>query len=197
MKPEELKKWFNEEFWPLYQSFVKTPQPTKYKAGAKGEALKKVLRENPSKELRERVLMAIREQIRHRTGFYKKSGSMQRYNEVTVYQKFYSNRHAVTWWNQMGWEDEIPGSVEIEDFERGDRPVQKVCVNSECNLPSMGPKIDWCETHHPDTRGFEPLLKAKLKEMGLWKLKDETIEQWQMRCKADSVKKLKSMGMMK
>jgi hypothetical protein len=197
MKKEDLTTWFNDEFWPLYQSFVKTPFPTKYKAGTKGEALKKILRENPSSDLRDRMLSAVREQIKHRKTIYNKAGSAQRYNEITAYQKFYSNRHAVTWLNQMGWEDEIPGTTEVEELESGNEIKAKICCHKDCNEPTEGQGIDWCFEHYPDTLGYTKMMKDWLKKHGLWKTKEETIEQWQARCKADSMTKLKAMGVLR
>lgn len=142
MSKQDLEKWFNEEFWPLYLELVKTPEPTKYKAGTKGDALSKVLKEGYSKELRDRIIRALQAQIKHRRDLCQQCGSMQAYMARTAYDKFYCNRNGRTWLNQCGWEDEIPSIMEEKASIVSDKPMCK-----ECQTPAHGDSI-YCAYHY-------------------------------------------------
>ena len=193
MTNEELTIWFNDEFWPQYQELVKTPFPTKYKAGAKGEALKRIILIKPSSALRERITNAVVEQKRHRKKLYEQCGSMQKYLERTSFDKFYANRMGSTWLNQMGYEDEIPILDEIETKHNnlfgGDR-----CQTEGCMYPVHGPGYNLCAKHLTRTGEHNEELKNKLREMDLGKSKDESLHDYAMRCKD---KALKIMGGLK
>lgn len=175
MTKQELTDFFMTEFWPRYRELVRTPFPTKWKGGARGDALKKWLSLKPSEELRGRIIAALDAQIAHRRKLFQKCGSMEAYLKVTEGQKFYCNRMGSTWLNQMGWEDEIPSIGEDEQAQPG--------VTCSCGNPVMGPRFSHCERCYPETTGMSEVMKQWMKDNGLWKRKDEDVHQWRMRCR--------------
>jgi len=192
MTNEELTTWFNEQFWVQYQSLVKTPFPTKYKAGAKGEALKRIILIKPSEVLRQRILSAVIEQRKHRKKLYEQCGSMQKYLERTGYDKFYANRMGSTWLNQMGYEDEIPALDEME--KEGFNIVNGHCCKTvDCGSPVHGPNYSLCAQCLTRTGSHNEELKSKLREMGLGKSKDESVHDYAMRCKQVALKTLRGL----
>jgi len=110
----EIDNWFETEFWPTYKQYVKTPFPNKWGAGAKGEAKTKASKIAKTKDLRDRIMMALRSQMNHRKKLYDNLGSMAAYNKYTDENrdKIYANREAKTWFNNSGWDDEIPSLTE-------------------------------------------------------------------------------------
>lgn len=192
MTTEELITWFHNEFWEQYRELIKTPFVTKHKIGSKGEALKKMLQMKPSEALRARILSAIIEQRKHRKLMFEQCGSMQKYLEITKFDKFYCTRMCSTWINQMGWEDEIPqlDSVAIShDVLFGsDR-----CSNDDCVFPIHGPGYTLCSQCLSRTNKHNEELKNKLREMGLGKSKDESVHDYAMRCKHVALKTLRGM----
>lgn len=189
MTKDELTNWFTEKFYESYRELTKTPFATKYGMGSKGEALKKFLQMKPSDELRQRILFAIAEQKKHRKKLFNQCGSMQKYIEVTKFNKFYSTRMCSTWINQMGWEDEIPELHEVD--ERQHELFQGRCKNSECAKPIHGPDFEYCTqclTRKTEDKG---LLKEQLRKMDLTLNEGESIHDYAMRCKAVALKTLK------
>lgn len=178
MTKEELTIWFNNEFWEQYRTLVKTPFATKWKAGTKGEALKKILSLDPSETLRERIMMAIVAQINHRQKLYQQCGSMQAYLAKTNFDKFYSNRMASTWIFNMGWEDEIP-QIEIAMQEPiGDSVF---CANKNCGFPVHGPEFKYCTLCLGRTNDGE--LKAQLHKMDMGLREGEKPKDYVARCR--------------
>jgi len=193
MTNADLTLWFHEVLWPSYGELVRCPHPTKYRAGSKGESLKKVITLKPSAELQRRIVQAITEQRKHRRKLYEKSGSMGKYLEVTRYEKFYANRMCVTWLNQMGWEDEIPAIDEVVDHKRtmfgGAR-----CQHDGCALAIHGPSYIYCTEHEARSDESNKALRAKLKQMQLTKSSDESSHDYAMRCKSVAMSILRGMG---
>ena len=190
MSNADLTLWFNEVLWPSYGELVKAPFVTKYRAGSKGEALKKIVTLKPSMELQERITMAITEQRKHRKKLFEQTGSMQKYLEVTKYDKFYANRMCVTWINQMGWEDEIPAVVDVFD---GDSSLfgNTVCSHIGCGISVHGPSFHHCFMHLSRTDESDKELKQQLRELQLTKGKDESLHDYAMRCKEVALKTLR------
>lgn len=190
MSNEDLTLWFSEVLWPSYGELVKTPFVTKYKSGSKGEALKKILTLKPSADLQNRIMMAVVEQRKHRKKLFESVGSMQKYLEVTKFDKFYSNRMCVTWINQMGWEDEIPA---VEDVDDGKTTLfgNTVCRVVGCGNSIHGPSFIHCFMHESRTEESNEALKIKLCEMELTKNKDESMHEYAMRCKEVALKILR------
>ena len=141
MTNSELESWFDDIFWPVYSALVKTPFVTKYGTGNKGAAKKECLRIDPSADLRQRILLSLEAQIRHRRALYDKIGSMDAYVKATDRNIFYCNRHARTWLCQMGWDDEIPSIMEYSQ----ELKVGAQCKHCESTV--FGPKFDVCEYH--------------------------------------------------
>ncbi len=193
MDNETLTHWFNDLLWPLYSDFVKTPFPTKYKQGSKGEALKKILTLKPSDALRMRISQAVIAQIRHRKELYRQSGSMHKYLEVTAYDKFYSNRMCSTWLNQMGWEDEIPALVDVVESS-GASYAGATCSEKGCNTPIHGPSYVKCSMHEGRTEESNLSLRAKLVEMDLTMNEGESLGEYALRCKNRALNILKGLG---
>jgi len=189
MTKAELTEWFSDTFWQTYLLLVKTPFPTKFKQGNRGQALQKILSMNPSADLRERIQASLLAQIRNRKKLYSQCGSMQKYIERTEYQKLYANRHCSTWLNQMGYEDEIPT---IEQVELETPGVALTCQNKDCNEERMGPTVPWCQRCYPDTLCWTPLLRKQFKKMGLVKNEGETTEQWNSRIKQEGIKAIRN-----
>lgn len=161
-----------EKFWAVY--------PNRKSKGAARKAFEKAMKDVDPDELTKEMISAIDAQNRYR-------------REAKSSGEFMPNwKHPGTWINAEAWLDEIPSHAEVKQ-----RQAENICINEACDQPSMGSRIEWCEDHYPDTMGYKSILKDWLKKNGLWKRSDETIDQWQMRCKADSITKLRSMGMMK
>lgn len=192
MSNADLTLWFNEVLWPSYAELVKTPFATKYRAGSKGEALKKIITLKPSMELQNRIAMAVAEQRKHRKKLFEQSGSMQKYLVVTKYEKFYANRMCVTWINQMGYEDEIPALADTVDRERTMFGAVR-CGHPDCDFPVHGPSFDYCATHVSRTDASDMALKNKLREMQLTKGTDESLHEYAMRCKQVALKTLRGL----
>lgn len=193
MTKEELIQWFNDEFWEQYQEMVKAPFPTKYKAGAKGEALKRLITIDPSEKLRQRIASAVTEQRRHRKKLYDHCGSMQKYLERVSFDKFYANRGGSAWLNQMGWEDEIPildfAQIEHDQVFGGNR-----CKVENCVFPIHGPDYEYCAEHLTKTGEHNETLRIKLREMDLGKSKDESVHDYAMRCKDKALKLMRGLN---
>lgn len=144
MTKDELTDWFNAHLWPHYRDLTRAPFPTKWGAGVKGEALKRLLTMKPSEELRNRIMDAISEQIMHRNKLYEQCGSMQKYLEVTKGLKIYLTRHCATWLNQLGFEDEIP--TINETLTEHDIVIdRRKCKH--CDQPVYGPRFEVCQQH--------------------------------------------------
>jgi len=122
MKTSELTSWFLKDFWPLYLELMKTPYSTQFGAGNRGEALKSMIKLNPSEDIRHRMVEHLEMQVVHRRGVNEVCGSRQNYEATVKYQKFYCNRHGATWINNMGWFDEVP-EIEIKHIERVSRQI--------------------------------------------------------------------------
>jgi hypothetical protein len=192
MSNADLTLWFNEVLWPSYGEFVKTPFVTKYKAGSRGEALKKILSLKPSMELQNRIAMAIIEQRKHRKKLFEQCGSMQKYLEITKFDKFYSNRLCVTWINQMGWEDEIPALADVVE----DKNVlfgHTRCSHNGCANSIHGPSFIHCFMHVSRTGESDKELSQKLRELQLIKGENESMHDYAMRCKQVALKTLRGL----
>jgi len=189
MTKDELTIWFTEKFYEQYRDLTKTPFATKYGMGSKGEALKKLLQMKPSDELRQRILFAITEQKKHRKKLFDQCGSMQKYLEVTKFNKFYSTRMCSTWINQMGWEDEIPEVHEVD--ERQHNLFEGRCKNETCAKPIHGPDFEYCSECLSRENEDKGLLRDHLRKMGLTLNEGESHHDYAMRCKAVALKTLK------
>jgi len=189
MSNADLTLWFNEVLWPSYNELVKTPFATKYRSGSKGEGLKKILTLKPNADLQNRISSALTEQRKHRKKLFEQCGSMQKYLEATSYEKFYANRMCVTWINQMGWEDEIPALDEITE-NKSSLFGNARCQHDGCANAIHGPSYIYCFQHESRTNESDKTLKAQLIKMGLGKLKDESLHDYAMRCKAIALKTL-------
>ncbi len=179
MTSEELTQWFSEVLWPAYRQLVKTPYVTKFGAGSKGESLKKILTMKPSEKLRERIVMAIAAQTRHRKKTFDACGSMQAYLVKTKFNKFYANRMGSTYLNQMGWEDEIPDAMVVAA-----EVVQTdvcTCARMDCTEPTHGPGFSVCCGHLGRTN--DAALKTQLVKMNMRKLVSESVSEYAARCR--------------
>jgi hypothetical protein len=147
MTKTELTQWFEDEWWPRYLNFVKTPFKTQWGAGAKGKALTKFLQVNPSEDLRTTMLNAIIAQTRHRRLLYDKLGSQKAYDNHTAPlakggEPVYQNRQGSTYLFNRGWTDEIPAL----DMGESESKTSKVC---QCGQPVHGPQYDKCTSCLP------------------------------------------------
>lgn len=192
MSNADLTLWFNEVLWPSYGELVKTPFVTKYKAGSRGESLKKILSLKPSADLQNRIAMAISEQRKHRKKLFEQCGSMQKFLEITKFDKFYSNRLCVTWINQMGWEDEIPALADVVEVEPALFGHSR-CRADGCPNSIHGPSFIYCFKHESRTQESDEELKQKLRELQLVKDKDESMHDYAMRCKQAALKTLRGL----
>jgi hypothetical protein len=193
MSNDDLTLWFNEVLWPSYGELVKTPFSTKYKSGSKGEALKKILTLKPNGDLQNRIAAALVEQRKHRKKLFEQVGSMQKYLEVTAYDKFYANRMCSTWLNQMGWEDEIPPLDDITE-NKSTLFGNARCQHSDCPNPIHGPSYVYCFEHESRTPESDKTLKQKLRELQLVRLKDESLHDYAMRCKKKALQLMRGLG---
>jgi hypothetical protein len=192
MTKDELTTWFTELFYEQYRDLTKTPFVTKYGIGSKGEALKKLLQMKPSDELRQRILFAIAEQKKHRRKLFEQCGSMQKYLEITKFNKFYSTRMCSTWINQMGWEDEIPELHEIEKQSQG--LFEGRCKSNGCAQPVHGVAFEYCAECLSRNNEDKDLLRDQLRKMKLTLNEGESQHDYAMRCKAVALKKLKGFN---
>ncbi len=191
MTKEELTIWFHDNFYEGYRALIKTPFVTKYSIGSKGEALKKTLQLKPNEALRQRIMQALAEQKKHRSKLFEQCGSMQKYLELTAYNKFYSTRMCSTWLNQMGWEDEIP---ELQGAnEQGVTLFEGRCQKQDCSQPVHGPAFDYCTTCLTKENEDLDLLRNQLRKMDLTLHKGESRHDYAMRCKAVALKTLKGL----
>ncbi len=191
MTKDELTIWFTEQFYEQYRDLTKTPFATKYGMGSKGEALKKLLQMKPSDELRQRILFAIAEQKKHRKKLFDQCGSMQKYLEVTKFNKFYSTRMCSTWINQMGWEDEIPPVEEVAEVTEG--LFAGRCKNANCVNPLHGVAFEYCSECLSRQNEDKNLLRDQLRKMGLTLNEGESHHDYAMRCKAVALRELKGL----
>lgn len=156
MNTQDLTDWFNAVFWVRYCHMLKVPhEKTKWGPGGKGKALKRILTLKPSKELRDKIELELIEQTRHRRLLCDKLGLTVYLKETATLAKngngdIYKNRQAVTWVNQMGWEDEVP---EIEKEEIRDK---KYCA---CGQETMGPAFTQCALCYADRTAKLRLVK--------------------------------------
>jgi len=142
MTNQELITWHNEEWWPRYRNFVETPVKNQRGPGGRGESLAKIIRMKSSQELRERLIANIIAQTRHRRMLCDKLG-LDHYLKHTAKkakggESIYKNRRAVTYLNNMGWEDEIPSVTERI------RADVKKCF---CGKDVHGPNYGFCAEH--------------------------------------------------
>lgn len=193
MSNASITLWFNEVFWPSYNALMKCPFATKWKSGARGEALKKILTMQPSMKLQERIAAALVAQRRHRTALGEQCGSMHGYLQATKFNKFYANRMCSTWINQMGWEDEIP-VLEVKSESTVVMFDGARCQHDGCVMPIHGPSYIYCAEHESRTAKSNGELKDSLKKLGLEKYKSETFYEYAMRCKEVGMNLLKRLG---
>lgn len=181
MNKEDLTKWAIEVFWSAYSGLVKTPVPTKYGAGARGEAVKRVLTLNPSGDLRKRIIDAISAQMLHRRTLYNKCGSMQKYISETDKVKFYCNRGGGTWLYQLGYEDEIPSLINEQKIQTDSL---NTCSSPDCNNKAIGGNISVCQSCECKVHDvYREHKREYLRRIGLVRSKGETLHDYAMRCK--------------
>jgi len=186
MNKDELTDWFMNVFWPGYKDLCKTPFVTKWTGGARGEALTKILQIKPAHDLRERIMMAIREHKIHRQKVYQDCGTAQKYNEHVKYNKFYCNRDARTWLHNSGFDDEIPDTVKEKEEEA--TGGFEICKEPGCNRPLHGPRFDQCsECLHTDP--YQPERQA-IGERNFPKIEGESNHDRRERIKADGQQKV-------
>lgn len=185
MNKEDLTKWATDVFWSAYKGLVKTPFPTRYDGGARGEAIKKIITLNPSADLRGRIIDSIAAQMTHRRAFYNKCGSMQKYNSETNRIKFYCNRVGSTWINNRGWDDEIPSLI---DEAKEQIACLDKCSNPDCNNNAIGGNISVCQSCECKTHDvYREPKREYLRRVGLVMEKGETLHDYAMRCKEHTI----------
>ena len=183
MKKEELIEWFTNDFWPAYLGLMKVPQVTKWNAGNKGEALKKMLTINPTKELRIQIINGLAAQMSHRRTLFNKCGSMQAYIAKTDSNRsFYANRQGKTWLFNLGWTDEIPSITETKSHT--EQFVENPCSTQGCNNPIHGPNFKVCGKCLHKNGVYDEELRTYLRNNELTKAKGETAHEYAMKCKA-------------
>lgn len=169
---QELKDWVYKEFWPKYPREWGIP-------GSRAKLLKYVLRDKPSVEDRDEILIALDLQKR----FSKK--------KVRV-GEFVKWPHASTWYNEGRYTDEIESSVELKE-----RTEVKTCQFDGCGELIHGSNFIFCVDHlYQVTDPWKPYRKRSLIKMGLVPQKDEDLGTWFNRCKKkllESKKSLKSL----
>lgn len=142
---KELETWFLTEFWPAYLLLMRTPKSCDHGAGNKGTCLVSIEKLKPSKELREKMVKHIHDQITHRNLYFDRlNKDIQRYNQETYksqHRKFYANRMASTWINNKGWYDDIP------TLDAYSKPSQGACI--VCGKPTLGTHFRHCIEHLP------------------------------------------------
>ncbi len=192
MKKDELQKWAIEIFWSAYTGLVKTPVPTKFTAGARGEAVKKVLTLNPPADLRKRIIDSISAQMKHRRDLFNKCGSMQKYISETDKVKFYCNRNGATWLNQYGWEDEIPSMIDEKKIYH-DAVLR--CSNKDCPNMAIGGNISICQSCEAKNHDiYREEKRDYLRRHKLTKDKNETLHDYAARCKEHAFALLPDFG---
>lgn len=186
MTKDELKEWATEVFWPAYKDLCRTPFPTKWTGGARGEAVTKIQQMDPSEELRKRILHAIAAQREHRSKLYEQCGSAKAYEERTKYVKLYSNRDGRTWLHNSGWDDEIPSLTELRQEEEKRPKNEDLCQCGEKAFNRHQCARCYTKMANP---GFADEIKQNLRKMGFTKSKDENWREASMRClKANALK---------
>jgi len=181
MNKADLTDWAVNVFWSAYKGLTKTPFPTQYGAGARGEAVKKIVTLNPSDELRKELIDAISAQMRHRRALFDKCGSKQKYDAETKKIKFYCNRGGITWLNQNGWLDEIPSLI---DEKKIYEDATLKCKTQGCDNNAIGGAIMVCQACECKTHDvYRDKKRDYLKRVGLTMTKGETLHDYAMRCK--------------
>jgi len=186
MTKTELEQWHDLEYWPIYLKFVKTPFATKWGAGGKGESQTKMLQINPSKELRDRIIMSLTAQMRHRRVLYDKLGSAKAYDDHTSElakggEAVYKNRQSRTYLHNKGWNDEIPPIT--EEQKTSDTTYCQTCNKREVH----GPKFSECSECLTDDKYLEDCRKY-MRDNGLTKGKDEPVPDYYQRCREHALK---------
>ena len=143
MNKTDLTDWHHNVFWPTYRNFLETPKKNQWGPGARGASLAKIIRLNPSEELRETIMASLSAQMRHRRVLADKLG-LDGYEKLAAREakggeSVYKNRQAITWIQNLGWDDEIPSIMEVE--KKGVR----MCF---CGRETMGPAFAHCDTHY-------------------------------------------------
>jgi hypothetical protein len=154
MNKQELTDWHHNTFWPTYRQFLETPKKNQWGPGARGASLAKIIRLNPSEELRNTIMGSLIAQMRHRRVLADKLG-YEAYEKHAAKnakggESVYKNRQATTWLQNMGWDDEIPSIMEVE---------QRAIRKCHCGEDTMGPKIPFCAEHYTDGMAKLRLVK--------------------------------------
>ncbi len=153
---------FFSNLWQTYPSDL-----CRKKKGAKSVALKAVEKLNPDKSLREKIMSNLRELMRFDRAENKAGNNSQYWP------------HVATWINQERWTmiEDIGSYSEIKDKRKC------ACGNDTDHLNEC-----WDCYGKTHANPYENALKEKLKSIGLWKADGETVQEWQLRCKAYTIK---------
>jgi len=167
-KQSDIEEWFNKTFWPSYPRELCRMG----KLGSKGKAMQSMLKINPDADERARILANMKAMVRYDLEYQRKTGEKPTYW-----------RHCVTWLNQRGYDDEIGSHADIEK-EKAVRELPK-CSTDGCTETVHGLRFSLCPSCiHKLNKPHYDQLKDNLHSMGLRKSKDETMLQFNNRCRA-------------
>lgn len=164
------KEWFNNVFWPTYDSkycggSAKKGPKSKPLTILESKIKKIVAIENKTMESAcNDVLLALQAQIKF-------------YNDAQAKGEWQANFPMVsTWVNQERWSIEIESHSELKA-----RHESKTCHYHDCDKETHGPRFNYCTKHLTHTTQFKQEVKASLVKNGLMKKKGETPIEWQQR----------------
>lgn len=126
-----------------------------------------VLRDNPDDGLLNKIELAIEAQAKYWRLKKKADG------------KVIGIPCLSTWYNQKKYTDEF---IEESSIDLNQRIQAKKCT--QCQNDTHGENYSVCIDHLPNTSHItESMKKESLKSCGYWKRSDETVKEWQHRCR--------------
>jgi len=151
-----IEEWFNQVFWPMYPLDL-----ARKKKGPKLVALEAMKKKNPDEKMREMIMNRMRETIRH-CRIEKKMGM------DTDRWPF-----ASTWINQERWNDieDLPSTAEVLSY-------RKCSCGKDAEIKTK------CWECYSDDKSHDQFLYARLCEIGLGKLKEESRPEYNARCRS-------------
>lgn len=159
-----------DDFWSVY--------PKRVGKGAARKAWDKAMTGCDAEALSLEIMLAVDVQKRYR-------------QEAEAAGEFLPPwKHPSTWLNQECWLDEVPSVAALKE-----RQKLAQCSVSGCMNEIHGPSFRVCAEHVSDTMGYTLILKRYMMDNGLWKLENESMQEWRERCRTQGLKLMAEIGL--
>lgn len=167
-----IETWHEDTWWPWYRGLKKLHGGN---CGVKGKSLKAFQKLKPTIEECERIYANSLELARYDLARHGKGEWVSRWP------------HSSTFINQGYFDREVGSFAELHT-----RQEEKCgCGRPAKHMHTDPPTCDTCYVrHYKDVKSKTSMEKLKqfAIERGLWKQKDETVEDWQQRCKTSGIR---------